>query len=116
VPLALKSGIESIRLAQESEVLEMKSTYSLDLQFLSPHRVKKGALGHAIARVLVKTCRAGDGSVFITPDCASLAELEDHIDRLKGELEKIREAARREFDAHDRHEKEWPADTDSGGG
>jgi hypothetical protein len=89
----------------------MKSTYSLDLQFLSPCRVKKGALGHAIARVWVKTYRAGNGRVFTTADCAGLAELEDHIDRLKGELEEIREAAKREFDAHDRHEKEWAADS-----
>jgi hypothetical protein len=88
----------------------MKSTYSLDLQFLSPYRVKKGALGHAIARVWVKTYRAGDGRVFITPDCASLAELEDHIHRLKGELEEIREAAKRKFDAHDRHGRGRAAD------
>ena len=95
----------------------MKSTYSLDLQFLSPYRVKKGAFGHASAHVWVKTySTTEEGRVLITPECASLAELEYHIDRLKGELEEIRKAAKREFDAHDRHLKEWAADSSRGGG
>ncbi len=90
----------------------LKSTYSLDLEFLSPYPLKKrGHAGHAIARVVIK-CFSGteDGPLLITPDCVTLRELEDQMDRLMAELEEIRKAAKKNFALHDKREKEWRAE------
>jgi hypothetical protein len=46
---------------------------------------------------LLRYARGEDGRLFITPECASLEELEGQINSLQDELDKIRERARRAF-------------------
>ncbi|MBQ0820814.1 hypothetical protein KBI52_11415 [Microvirga sp. HBU67558] len=48
---------------------------------------------------LLRYTRGEDGRLFITPDCASLEELEAQINSLQDELDEIRERARRAFQA-----------------
>ena len=71
-------------------------TYSLDVIFRKP---SKGELsGHVMAHVYVKShTRDKEGYVLITPDCVSLREIEEQINRLKEELEIIRTKAKEKF-------------------
>jgi hypothetical protein len=77
-------------------------TYSLDLSFMDDY---KSQLPHApIAEIYVKSCghRTEDGPPIITPECVTISELEDQVDRLIGELEGIRKKARAKFAAEAR--------------
>jgi hypothetical protein len=53
----------------------------------------------SVRLALLRYTRGEDGRLFITPKCASLEELEGQINSLQGELDKIRERARRAFQA-----------------
>jgi hypothetical protein len=46
---------------------------------------------------LLRYVRGEDGRLFVTPECASLEELEGQINSLQDELDEIRERARRAF-------------------
>ena len=46
---------------------------------------------------LLRYTRGEDGRLFITPDCASLEEVEGRINSLQDELDELRERARRAF-------------------
>jgi len=48
---------------------------------------------------LLRYTRGEDRRLFVTPDCASLEELEGQINSLQDELDEIRERARRAFQA-----------------
>jgi hypothetical protein len=88
----------------------VKNTYSLDLDFLSPYPLKEGGHpGHAIARIYVKCFGQSekDGVPIITPDCVNLGEIEQQIERLRVELDRIGETAKGKFLLHDKREKEW---------
>jgi len=70
--------------------------YSLALDFVKP--TKSGFPGPQIARIYVKTHTEDQrGTIFITPDCVTLAELHYQIERLHKELEHIRKEAKRKF-------------------
>lgn len=71
-------------------------TYSLGLDFVKPG---KAGLPHPpISRIYIKTHSENErGTMFITPDCLTLVELEWQIERLQNELEEIRRLARKKF-------------------
>jgi hypothetical protein len=48
---------------------------------------------------LLRYTRGEDGRLFITPECASFAEIDGQINSLQDELDEIRERARRAFQA-----------------
>ena len=76
-------------------ILEDDMTYSLDLRFRKP---PKGHHSRPLAQIYVKTHSSDEnGYIFITPECVSLRNVEEQIDRLKKELETIRKKARRKF-------------------
>lgn len=68
-------------------------TYSLDVIFRKP---SKGEIsGPVMAQVYVKShTRDKKGYILITPDCVSLREIEEQVNRLKEELEIIRKKAK----------------------
>jgi hypothetical protein len=69
---------------------------SLDLMFRKPS--KEQLPGPGIAHTYVRTYSGNkEGDIFITPDCFSMRELEEQIDRLKKELETIKKKAQQEF-------------------
>lgn len=69
---------------------------SLDLMFCESS--KKQPRGSSIARIYIRTYSSNKkGDIFITPDCFSMVELEQQIDRLKQELETIRKKANQKF-------------------
>ena len=71
-------------------------TYSLAMDFVKP--TKSGFPRPRIARIYVKTHTEDQrGTIFITPDCVTLAELDYQIERLHKELEYIRKEAKRKF-------------------
>ena len=87
-----------------------KRTYSMDLEFFSPYPLKEGELpGGATANIAVKNVSQAEkgGLLLLTPDCVSFRQIEYQIDRLQGELQVIREEARRKFIHHDELEKQW---------
>lgn len=70
--------------------------YSLALDFLKP--TKSEFTRPRIARIYLKTYTKDQrGSIFITPDCITLAELDYQIERLHKELEHIRKKAKKKF-------------------
>jgi hypothetical protein len=70
-------------------------TYSLDLDVL---KSREGDIPAPCLRVYVKAYSSDErGLIYITPECASIQEVESEIERLKKELEVIRNRARREF-------------------
>jgi hypothetical protein len=72
------------------------STYSLDLQFLDPKT--EGFPGAPIAQVYVKTfSRDAKGTIYISPKCVTLREVEHECDRLTKEIASIRKKAQRKF-------------------
>ena len=72
------------------------STYSLDLQFRDPKQ--KRIPGAPVAQIYVKTCsRDAEGTIFITPQCVTLSEIEHECDRLTKEIASIRKKAQRQF-------------------
>jgi hypothetical protein len=74
---------------------------SFDLLFLSS---KDYPFPHPIANVFVKFATGkdygglGKGKSFVSNECASFQEFSAEIDRLQGELERLRVAARFQFD------------------
>jgi hypothetical protein len=48
---------------------------------------------------LLRYTRGEDRRLFITPECASFAEIDGQINSLQDELDEIRERARRAFQA-----------------
>jgi hypothetical protein len=46
---------------------------------------------------LLRYTRGEDSRLFITPECSSFEEVEGQINSLQGELDEIRERARRAF-------------------
>ncbi len=48
---------------------------------------------------LLRYTRGEDGRLFITPECASFAEIDGQINSLQDELDEIRERACRAFQA-----------------
>jgi hypothetical protein len=48
---------------------------------------------------LLRYTRGEDGRLFITPECASFAEIDGQINSLQDELDEIRERERRAFQA-----------------
>ena len=81
-----------------------KETYRLELEFSSPYPLKDpGMAGRASGYIFVKCySQRDDGRLRISLDCASFAEMEHEIDKLKDELEIIREAAKEKFALHDK--------------
>ncbi len=78
-------------------------TYSLDIQFLNLPFFE-GGVPTPIAHVYIKRRTSGryPGEMdldYITPECVYLEEFEAQLDRLNGEIETIRRAARRKFAA-----------------
>ena len=72
------------------------STYSLELQFLDPK--SKGVPGAPIAQIFVKTSsRDAKGTIYISPICVTLSEIEHECDRLTKEIASIRKKAQRKF-------------------
>ena len=71
----------------------------LDLLFTSGKPKKKGELpSHPIAQIYLSAFTSDEeGRHFLTPICASAAELDSQIDFLKDELEGIRRRARKRF-------------------
>jgi len=64
--------------------------------------------GNAEGRLFLKYYSRDDaGHVFLTPDCASMGEMNVAIDTLHNELEEMRRAAARRFADHDRREALW---------
>jgi hypothetical protein len=79
------------------------------LEFFSPYPLKEGALpGPAVAYIAVKNFgqKAENSAPIITPNCVSTRELDYQIDRLQGELELIRQEAKKRFSVHDEREQE----------
>ncbi|HOF58928.1 MAG TPA: hypothetical protein PLT19_11410 [Syntrophorhabdaceae bacterium] len=71
-------------------------TYSLDLQFLDPK--KEGFPGAPVVQVYVKThSRDAKGTIYISPQCVTLSEIEHECDRLSKEIATIRKKAQRKF-------------------
>lgn len=71
--------------------------HNLELKILNP---KKGEIpGPPIAQIYVNACSkdAITGTVYITPQCVSLSELEYECDRLIAEIENIRRTAKRKL-------------------
>jgi hypothetical protein len=72
-------------------------TYSLDLMFL------KSKQHNPIAKVHLKTYTQGGYKginpdlIFITPECMTPRELDEQIDRLHAELERLRKRGRSAF-------------------
>jgi hypothetical protein len=66
------------------------SNLHLDLSF--ERNDGSGLPGPSIARIYVKFSSGveGDSHSYISPDCASAAELDQAVDHLQKELEKIR--------------------------
>jgi hypothetical protein len=78
------------------------TTLNFDLLFLSPR--ESDQLGaHPIATVYVKFTTGkdyggqGTGKSFVSHECVSYQEFSHEIDRLQGELERLRIAARLKF-------------------
>ena len=71
-------------------------TYSLDLLFLES---SKGNLpGPSIAQIYIKTHTSDEkGHILITPNCVSMREFEEQIDRLKQELDALKKKANQKF-------------------
>lgn len=70
-------------------------TSALDLYFLAK---TGGELPNLpVAKVYAKTWTDDQVQVFLTPECATVRELDTWIDVLKCELEKIRSEAHRRF-------------------
>ncbi len=70
-------------------------TYSFDLDVF---KSGEGDVPAPSVRVYVKAFSSDErGLLYITPECVSVEELEAEMDRLKKELEEIRNRARREF-------------------
>jgi hypothetical protein len=74
--------------------------YTFDLFFKEPS--KEGVSGHRIAQICINHCSktekgAMKGAILITPECITMKELDEQIDRLKEELEIVREKARQKF-------------------
>ena len=71
----------------------------LDLLFTDGKPKKKGELpSHPMAIIYLRQFSTDEkGRHFLTPICASAAELDSQIDFLHDELEKIRRRARRRF-------------------
>jgi hypothetical protein len=75
------------------------NTVSFDLLFLSSEEIALPS--HPIARVFVKSSSGtnyGEGKSFVSNECASYREFSAEIDRLQGELERLRLSARLQFD------------------
>lgn len=75
-------------------------TRSLDLEFGKPS--KNDLPGPTNAYIYVKTYSCEKDQIFITPDCVTLRELDEQIDRLKKELEEIRKKAKQKFSQKDK--------------
>jgi hypothetical protein len=75
------------------------NTVNFDLLFLPAEEFVLP--GHPIASVFVKFSTGtdyGEGKHFVSNECASHRELSAEIDRLQGELEKLRVSARFQFE------------------
>lgn len=71
-------------------------TYSLDLMFREPS--KDDLSGPSIAQIYIKRYTSDEqGHIFITPNCVSMREIGAEIERLKQELETIKEQANQRF-------------------
>ena len=69
-------------------------TYNLDLLFEAPREGDRP--GPSSYHIYVKSWTGREGEpMLITLECASSSELEEEIDRLHDELEKIRKKARK---------------------
>jgi hypothetical protein len=75
-------------------------TFYLALDFSAD----ENELTSPVARIYLagKFPKEGDPFNYLSPDCAFASELDEAIDYLKGELEKIREEGHRKFDAERR--------------
>ncbi len=70
-------------------------TYSFDLDVF---KSGEGDIPAPGVRLYVKAYSSDErGLIYITPECASIQEVEAEIGRLKKELEGIQNRARREF-------------------
>jgi hypothetical protein len=75
------------------------NTMNFDLLFLPSEEF--ALPGHPIASVFVKFATEtdyGEGKNFVSNECASYREFSAEIDRLQGELEKLRVSARFQFE------------------
>ena len=71
-------------------------TYSLDLQFLDPK--KEGIPCAPVTQIYVKTHTSdAKGTIYISPQCVTLSEIEYQCDRLSKEIASIRKKAQRKF-------------------
>lgn len=72
------------------------ANYNLDLKVLNPRQ--KEFPGPTIAQIYVKTYSKDDkGTVYITPKCVTLSEIEAQCDRLVNEIESIRKIAKKKL-------------------
>lgn len=67
--------------------------YSLDLEVLNQKQEKFP--GPTIAQIFVKTYSTDKGTVYITPQCQTLVEIEYQCDRLVKEIESIKRKAKK---------------------
>jgi hypothetical protein len=74
------------------------STYNLDLHFESEPLFGVGDPIHR-ARISLKQWTSRDDRIFISHECLSLNELDEEVDRLKAELDQIKDYARAKFPA-----------------
>ena len=61
--------------------------------------IRPGTLDNpaSVMIALLRYTRGEDGRLFITPECASIEEIEGQINSLQDELDELRERARRAF-------------------
>ncbi len=67
---------------------------------LNVHRVSRSPIP-TVHIFLQRIVRHANGMLAVTPVCSSLAEIEEEIDELKGELEYVLRQARQAFAAGD---------------
>jgi hypothetical protein len=79
------------------------SNYSLELNFIDDH--DSNMPFPPVARIYVQTSTGidGDSHRYISLDCLTSSELDNEVDRLKGELENIRTNGHAKFTARQKN-------------
>jgi hypothetical protein len=77
------------------------ATYSLDLLFQDDRKSDIPFIPRAFVYLKIEAQQTEGGPYTLTPNCVSMQEMDNHIDRLHEELEEIRKKARVKFEAED---------------
>ena len=75
----------------------MAATYRFGLHFAGGD-VRKGQIPGVVAQIRLQNwTEDDDGTIFVSAQCMGRAELEQQVDRLKGELDEILRIGERRF-------------------